>query len=481
MILPSTGGIMTGRDSALTFAVLYGNRGFFPSELIAEAQEEVPAALQALGITALELERSATRFGAVETPEEGRKFARMLAANRGRYDGVIVSLANFGDENGAVEALRDAGVPILLQAYPDEITKMDPAHRRDAFCGKLSIMDVFRQFQLPFTTLKPHVVHPSAPGFGANLEYFAAVCRAARAGRRMTVGAIGARTTAFKTVRIDELALQRHGITVETIELADVMARMRSTRASSGAFKQARERLLGAGSWDGVPPEALDTSARLAVVLEALVSEYTLDAMSIRCWTELQAEMHISPCVTNGIFAEAGIPVACEVDTGSAVMMRLLTAAARGPSTVLDWNNNWGDDEDLCVIFHCGNVPQSLMRGRGRVTDHAILSRTLGAGCAWGCNQGALATGPFTFGDLATEDGRVKAYLGEGTITEDRLPPEFFGVGGVARITGLQDILLHIGRNGHRHHVAMAAGSVGAAVQEATAGYLGWETTVPQG
>ena len=41
----------------------------------------------------------------------------------------------FVDENGAITALRDANVPILMQAYPDEIGKMDFAHRRDAFCG----------------------------------------------------------------------------------------------------------------------------------------------------------------------------------------------------------------------------------------------------------------------------------------------------------------------------------------------------------
>lgn len=31
----------------------------------------------------------------------------------------------FADENGAITALQDAGVPILMQAYPDEIGKMD--------------------------------------------------------------------------------------------------------------------------------------------------------------------------------------------------------------------------------------------------------------------------------------------------------------------------------------------------------------------
>ena len=63
---------------------------------------------------------------------------------------MILCLPNFGDETGAVAALKDAGVPILIQAYPDELDKMGPAHRRDSFCGKISIMDVFCQYGVPF-------------------------------------------------------------------------------------------------------------------------------------------------------------------------------------------------------------------------------------------------------------------------------------------------------------------------------------------
>ena len=34
-----------------------------------------------------------------------------------------------------IHCMRDAGVPILMQAYPDEIGRMDFAHRRDALSG----------------------------------------------------------------------------------------------------------------------------------------------------------------------------------------------------------------------------------------------------------------------------------------------------------------------------------------------------------
>jgi L-fucose isomerase-like protein len=138
-----------------TFALFFGNRGFFPESLIASARQEVSSRLRALGYNVLLMDEQATRYGAVETPEEGRAYAAFLAPNRGRYQGVILCLPNFGDETGAVEALRDCAVPIYILAYPDELDKMDFSSRRDAFCGKFSIMDVFLQYGIPFTAFRP--------------------------------------------------------------------------------------------------------------------------------------------------------------------------------------------------------------------------------------------------------------------------------------------------------------------------------------
>ncbi len=92
------------------------------------------------------VDESITKFGAVEGSGEGLKYAQFLKENRGKYDGVILCLPNFGDETGAIAALQDCGVPILIQAYPDELGKMGFADRRDAFCGKFSVMDVFCQY-----------------------------------------------------------------------------------------------------------------------------------------------------------------------------------------------------------------------------------------------------------------------------------------------------------------------------------------------
>ena len=462
------------------FALYFGNRGFFPASLQAEAREELPKVLQATGHEVLMLDAEATRYGAVETPQEGQIFANFLRQNQGKYDGVILSLPNFGDENGAVAALKEAGVPILIQAYPDDFDRMGPALRRDAFCGKFSIMDVFYQHNLKFTALKPHVVSPSSERFKANLDHFDRLCRVVKGFRNLVVGAVGARTSAFKTVRYDEVALQRMGVTVETFDLSTVIARVKALSADSSAYKAKMEVLKDYTSWEGVPDAALNNITRLGVVLDELIAENQMDAIAIRCWIELQQQLGVSPCVLMGLLNNTGTIAACEVDVYNAVVMAALSLASGRPATVLDWNNNYHDEDDKCILFHCGPVPRELMTDKGRVSDHLILANAVGENNSFGCVVGRIAPSDLTFGSMMTDAGKVKIFLGDGRFTEDPIPGNFFGAAGVAEIDKLQDVLLHVGMNGYRHHVGVTPGKHVVPLKEALEKYLGFEVTVPQ-
>lgn len=459
------------------FALFFGNRGFFPASLQAGARRELTAVLKKLGHKILALEADATRHGAVETPAEGEVYANFLRANAGNFDGVILCLPNFGDETGAVAALKDAGVPILVQAYPDDLDKMAPEVRRDAFCGKFSVMDVFCQYGLKFTALKPHTVHPRDPRFADNIDYFDRLCRTVRAMRSMTVGAIGARTTAFKTVRIDELALQRHGITMETLDMSDVFARMNALSMSDKAVVAKARKLKAYSNWGDTPKQAFETIARLGVVLDSLVEEMRLDALAVRCWIEMQRQYGISCCVLLSEMNNRKVPVACEVDVGSAVTMHALRSASGNVASCLDWNNNYGDEDNKCILFHCGPVPQAMMADTGVIADHAILANEVGKGCAFGCNTGRIKPGPFTFGNVITEAGQLKFYVGEGSFTSDPIPADFFGCAGVAEFADLQESLRTIGLAGHRHHTAVTPGHVMAPVCDAFENYLGYDVT----
>jgi L-fucose isomerase-like protein len=334
---------------------------------------------------------------------------------------------------------------------------------------------VFHQYGLPFTSFEPHTAHPKGRDFKRHLEDFAAVCRVVNAMRRMTVGAIGARTTAFKTVRFDELTLQRYGITTETLDLSEVISRVRSMGTSSEAYAAKAKRLEGYTSWKGVPPEAFATLTKLAVVLDEVIVEYSLDALALRCWIELEKELHVSPCVLLSEINDRGIPAACELDVCNAIPMFALSLASGHAATCLDWNNNYGDNPDKCILFHCGPVPQSLMTAKGRIIDHPMFAKALGAGCGYGCNVGRISPAPMTYASSKTQDGKLIFYLGEGVFTKDIIPPDFFGCAGVVKIPGLQGKLRAIGYQGYRHHVAVTVGHVEGPIREAFSQYLKYD------
>jgi len=469
---------MTVQKSA--FALFFGNRGVFPASLIAEARETLPRVLKEWGHDVIMLDQEATRYGAIETVREGQTYANFLYENKGKYDGVILCLPNFGDETGAVTALKEAGVPILIQAYPDEMDKMSPSQRRDGFCGKISIADVFRQNDVKFTALKPHVVHPDSESFKSQVDYFDRVCRVVKGTKDMIVGAIGARTTPFKTVRIDEIALQHHGITVETLDMSEVIARVNAMTHENSAYKDKFEMLQGYSTWDQVPDTAFETLTMLGIVLDEIIAEYQMDAVSIRCWSEIQKQLGVSPCVMLSSLNNQGIAASCEVDIGSAIAMRTLHLASTEPPACLDWNNNYFNEGDKCILFHCGPIPQELMTDLGRVTDHDMLASSDGWGIGYGCNQGRIASFEFTFSNLLTESGRLKWYLGQGKFTDDEIPQEFFGCAGVAAVENLQDVLLYVMRSGHRHHVNITPGVHIDPLKEALEYYLEHNVAIPQ-
>jgi len=458
----------------LTFALCFANRGMMPGELITDARREMVKAVTDAGYDYLIMDEDATRFGGVETREEGMLYAKWLKSHQGEYDGVIFSMPIFADENGAIYALQDAGVPILMQAYPDEIGKMDFAHRRDAYCGKFSVTDVFCQYGVPFTVLKPHVVHPLSAKFQENLRDFAAVCRVVGGMRRFNLGCIGARTTAFKTVRFDELAMQKHGINVESLDLSDLFKRVEGKKDDDAAVAARLAELENYTNFGGVPAKNKLTLAKVSVIIDEYIKEYHLDALALRCWNEFEQYLRISPCVLLSYLNDRGIVASCEIDMCSAISMRAMHLASEEPATVLDWNNNYGDDENKVVLFHCGPVAQSLMAAKGTVTEHKMFKKT-DPGSGWGTNEGRIKAMDMTLSNCQTLDGKIVIYASEGAFTSDPIEDAYFGCAGVAEIPDLQNKLIKLAKGGFKHHTAVGVGHMKEILKEAFTTYLGYD------
>jgi len=211
-----------------TFGVIIGNRGFFPDKLAKEGRKNILKALKKNGFNSVALSMQQTKYGAVETFEDAKRCAALFAEKSEKIDGVIVTLPNFGDEKGVAETIKRSGlnVPILIHAEPDEQSKMSIANRRDSFCGKISVCNNLRQAGIPYTLTSSHTVSVTSAEFKKDLGDFASVCRIVKGLTNARFGAIGARTSAFNTVRYSEKILELSGISVETIDLSEILGRV---------------------------------------------------------------------------------------------------------------------------------------------------------------------------------------------------------------------------------------------------------------
>jgi L-fucose isomerase-like protein len=459
-----------------TLGVIVGNRGFFPSHLCETGRQEVLRVLAEEGIGAIILDSADTPFGSVESLHDAEKCAALFKAHRAKIDGILVTLPNFGDERGVANAVRLAGldVPLLVHAFPDEGGKMTVVERRDSFCGKMSACNNLRQYGIPYTLTTLHTVAPGAESFRRDLRRFAATCRVVRGLRGARFGMLGARPAAFITVRFSEKLLEKAGISVEVMDLSEAFGRTHRLKGDDPAVRAKLEALAGYVSTRGIPAEALLKMAKFALVTERWMEENGLVATAVQCWTSMEEYFGVVPCAVMSMMSNALKPSACEADIAGAVGMYAMALASGKPSALVDWNNNYGDDPDKGVIFHCSNLPADFFQ-EAEMSYQEIIAGSVGKENTYGTVVGRVKAGPFTYCRVSTDDERgvIRAYLGEGELTAD--PLDTFGGFGVVKIPGFQALLRHICANGYEHHVAVNRAQVADALDEALTKYMSWD------
>jgi L-fucose isomerase-like protein len=468
-------------NANITLGVIVGNRGFFPGHLCQTGRQAVLEALEREGLGVVALPPDATRFGAVESMDDARKCAELFQESRRRIDGILVTLPNFGDERGVANAIRWSGldVPVLVQAFNDDPRIMTIRDRRDSFCGKMSVCNNLRQYGLAYSLTRLHTVNPEHASFRRDLADFVVTCRVVKALRHLRIGALGARPAAFNTVRYSEKLLEQSGISIETLDLFELfgwVGKMKDDDAPVQAKLKAIHEYTSAKS---IPAPALLKMAKFGVAVDQWMRQARLDATAIQCWTAMEEFFGVVPCTLMSMMSNMLMSSACEVDIMGTVAMYAMAQGGGKPSALVDWNNNYGEDPDKGVVFHCSNLPKDVFvaEGEGRpVMDYQeIIAGTVGKENTYGTIVGRVKAAPFTYLRVSTDDaaGRLRAYVGQGELTND--PLKTFGGYGVVRIPEFQKLLRHICEHGYEHHVAINPTEIADGVKEALGKYLGWE------
>jgi L-fucose isomerase-like protein len=459
-----------------TLGVIFGNRDFFPDQLVTEARQDIQELLKELEITPIMVGEDETKLGSVETYEHAKLCAELFKKHQDELEGVLVVLPNFGDEKGVADTIKLSGlrVPILVQAYPDDLSALDVARRRDAFCGKISVCNNLRQYGFEYTLTDQHTSSPKSDSFKADLQKFVNVCKVVKGLKNARLGAIGARPTAFNTVRYSEKLLQAYGMSVSTIDLSEILGMAGKLSDDDAKVKEKLSEIKAYAKHGSVPPPNLVRMAKLGIVISDWMEVNDLDASALQCWTSIQKNYGVNACTLMSMMSDQLMPSACEVDITGVVSMYALQLASGFPGALVDWNNNYADDPDRCVLFHCGNWADSFI-SENEIKTAPILGTTLGEENTYGAMAGRAISGPLSYARVSTDDvnGLIRTYTGEGELTDD--PLDTFGHRAVAHVPNLQTLMKYICNNGFEHHVAMTKGNVAEALDEAFTNYMGWE------
>lgn len=465
------------------FGVIIGTRAYFNSELARDVRKQLLKTLDAEGYDYVILPEDATPTGSssIETREDGLKCAELFRQNRDRIDGIIVSLPNFGFEIGIINAISvaDLHVPVLVQACDDENDKVDLDSRRDAFCGKISVCNNLYQYGIPFTDTTLHTYSIYSDLLAKDINRFAAVCRVVNGLKHARIGQIGTRPLGFNTCRASEKLLQASGITVVPADLSEILYAAEAIEDSDTDLLRQMEKVAGYAEVPESYREKLRLQCKFGVAVNRWVEANQVDAVAIQCWDSLEQNFGCAACVTMSMLSEAGIPAACETDIAGAVSMLALTLASKEPSAIADWNNNFAENRNKCVCTHCGNFPKSFIGNDNlRLGPLGVLGRTLGKINTFGAVYAKVSAGDFTFFRISTDDtkGMIKAYVGEGKMTDD--PYGMDGCIVVTEVLELQKLMKYICKNGFEHHVALVRADVAGVIEEALDSYLGWDLYV---
>ena len=155
--------------------------------------------------------------------------------------------------------------------------------------------------------------------------------------------------------------------------------------------------------------------------------------------------------------------------------MHALRLASGTPSALLDWNNNYGDDPNKAVCFHCSNLPKHFFADV-KMDFQEIIAGTVGKVNTFGTCVGRVKASPMSYARFSTNDraGKIRGYVGDGEFTDD--PLKTFGGAGVVEIPRMQDLLRYI--CDERLRASRCRQSFARQlriVYEAATRYLGWE------
>ena len=360
-----------------------------------------------------------TDGGLVTFKEDAEKVIELFKEKN--IEGLIIGMMTFGEEMPNLliaEAFSD--IPIQVFGTKEGPFTEDGNRKSDSFCGTISTASGLMRRKIKFDF--SGIYFPEEEEFISEVKKFARVVNAITGFKGMNIGLIGPRPAPFETCAINEVNLiEKFRIKVIPYSLLKVKADMGNV--GEGDIKEIADEIEKFYDCELVDSKTIAKFAKLEYVLRKYAEEENLSGFGIQCWTAIQEEIGLSPCITMGRLTDSGIMCACEVDIYGAITMviqYLLTAGQNAPHFV-DWTIQNQENENVFLAWHCGNAPVSLRCStcRPKINTHSVLGWQIGYDKSYGTAEFQLKEGTLTINRLGEVDGKYRMLSTTGKAIPD--------------------------------------------------------------
>ncbi len=330
-----------------------------------------------------------------------------------KIDAIFFPHCNFGSEGLVAQVARELRVPVLIWGPRDDRPDAEGIRSRDSQCGLFATGKVLRRHCVPFTYLTNSRVDSAE--FHQGFDRFLAVARVVKAFRHLNILQIDARPEPFMSVICNENELmERFDVHLFPVAVSDIAREMQRVIAENGEdFRQTVERIAALDATGG--RENLEKTAALKVAMKNYAAVYGCRAVAIQCWSALQADTGIMPCLANALLTEEGIPVACETDIHGAVTAVMLQAASASVPFFSDITVRHPDKDNAELLWHCGNFPPNLAKDPRTVR---FTGNPYNADHNFGIIQNELRDGDLTVLRFDGDHGEYSLLIGEVHTTD---------------------------------------------------------------
>ena len=332
-------------------------------------------------------------------------------------DGVFFPHTNFGTEYLVARVAKQVGKPVLIWGPRDDAPLENGVRSRDTQCGLFATGKVLRRFHVPFTYLVN--VTMQDPQFDKGISDFLSVCAVVKAFRSTRILQISTRPSSFWTMIVNEgELLEKFGIEVVPVSMSELISQVKQEKEmKSDRYNEAVEKLRKIDCSVFEKTDGLETMAALNSVIRQYCSRLGCNAVCIQCWTQMQEEIGIMPCLSNGLLCEEGIPAVCETDIHGAISAIMIQEALLQTSPIFfaDLTVRHPYNENAELLWHCGNFPPSLAKKpEEAIADKHFVFPTHKPGTGnWELKKGDITVCRFD-GD----NGKYSLFLGEGKAVD---------------------------------------------------------------